>query len=343
MSRSRPDALRPDGQRGTARIGRASDRVGERRVEVAGQVVAHPVDEQQLGAGDRAGGRPPAGDVHHPVGEPWTTSRRDPQPAQPGGRGWAGPGSPCIWRSTPLAETPRSKVSPARASASSRGTREARGSRSARHILTEAGGVRLAAAAARRDQHGQQPRVLPADRALPGRRHDAGERRGPARGGRWPSSGRSCRPSTRRRRGRRRARGGRAARSASSAMSSRVYGGRTGCPAKARTSAVRVTRWSLSRRGAAGVAVVVADDVEAARARASGRARGPTRSSGRRAPSPAAAARRRGRRRSGSRARCRGRPGRRAPRRPTTSCWRLGVRGHAHDTYRSVRNVTRGV
>ena len=49
---------------------------------------------------------------------------------------------------------------------------------------------------------GQQRRVLPADGALAGRRHDAGQRADPARAARSPSSARSCRPSTPRRRGR---------------------------------------------------------------------------------------------------------------------------------------------
>ena len=84
-------------------------------------------------------------------------------------------------------------------------------------------------------------------------------------------------------------------------------------PANARTSAARHP--ARRPRRATGVAVVVADHEEAARRRAASRSRGPTRSSGRPAPSRAAAARRRGRRRSGSRARCPGRPARTAPRR----------------------------
>ena len=70
-----------------------------------------------------------------------------------------------------------------------------------------------------------------------------------------------------------------------------------------RTRIRRVTRPRRDPGGAAGVAVVVADHVEARGRPAAGRSPGPTRSSARRAPSPAAAARRRGRRRSGSRSR----------------------------------------
>ena len=47
------------------------------------QVVAHAVDEQQLGAGDRGGGGPAAGDVHHLVGEAVDHQRRDAHAAQP--------------------------------------------------------------------------------------------------------------------------------------------------------------------------------------------------------------------------------------------------------------------
>ena len=75
----------------------------------------------------------------------------------------------------------------------------------------------------------------------------------------------------------------------------------------------------------AGVAVVVADHVEALRGRSCSHRLGvATRSSGRRGPSPAAAARRRGRRRSGSTARRRRSRARRAPRRPPPRSPRTG-------------------
>ena len=130
--------------------------------------------------------------------------------------------------------------------------------------LSRAVGVRVAPGAARGEQRRQQPRVLPADRALAGRRHDAGQRAHPVGPGDRPSSGRSCRPSRCRRRGRRRCRGGRAARSRRRPCRRGCTAGAPARPANARTR-VGAPDPLLDLGGAAGVAVVEADDVEAAR------------------------------------------------------------------------------
>ena len=98
-------------------------------------------------------------------------------------------------------------------------------------------------------------------------------------------------------------------------MSSREYGARTRAPAKARTSMPRVTRPG-DPRGAAGVAVVEADHVEAALGEHPAELGVPPGHRAAEAHHQQQRLVRRGRRRSGSRARRRSRPGRTAPRRP---------------------------
>ncbi len=161
----------------TSPLDGAGDGVDEGGVEVGGQVVAHAVDDQQLRTGYGAGGRAATRDVDHPVGRAVDDQRRHRQPAQPrtavalvkdrqhlshhaaGGHaaveGLVGPGDDLV---VGLGEGRRADQLP----------RPGRGR-----------GVRVAPGAARGDQRRQQPRVLPADRALAGRRHDAGQRAHP--------------------------------------------------------------------------------------------------------------------------------------------------------------------
>ena len=81
-----------------------------------------------------------------------------------------------ICRATPAALTPRSQVSPARSRTASLGVRVARRADD-RPEPRRAVDVRLAGAGApRASSGGQQPRVLPADRAAAGGGHDRGQR-----------------------------------------------------------------------------------------------------------------------------------------------------------------------
>ena len=244
--------------------------------------------------------------------------------------------SPCvrmasIWRTTPLALTPRSKVSPARVRRASGagGRRRTRSAPTWRRCCRRRRPGRPCAA----DQPREEGGVLPADGASSGRRADAGQRPHPRRVLDRRSSGRSCRPSTRRRGARTPGRGGRAARR-------RRRPGRTSCTAPARgRSAKARTSWSR-RTGPRPATTGRCRGCRSARRGsrrlpAARRTPGPTTSSGRSAPSPAAAARRRGRRRSGSRARPGCRPGRGARRtRREAGCVSVG-RGHVaseHDS-----------
>ena len=89
----------------------------------------HAVDEHQLGSRDGRRGRAATTDVHHLVGRPWMTrvGMRSVR-SRTVRLGWVRIASIC--RITPLADTPRSKVSSARRRAGSRRRRGSRGSRS---------------------------------------------------------------------------------------------------------------------------------------------------------------------------------------------------------------------
>ncbi len=109
-----PSWGRPGGEVGSGAVGGAPDRGREGLVQRRGQVVAHPVDQQQLGAAQRRGrsrGRPRGGPSCRP-------GRARPGPACASARsrgsrsGWVR--MAIIWRSVPAALTPWSKVSSAR-------------------------------------------------------------------------------------------------------------------------------------------------------------------------------------------------------------------------------------
>ena len=195
-------------------------------------------------------------------------------------------------------------------------------------------GVRRPAAATSPDQRGQQAGVLPADGALAGRRHDAGQRAHPLRvldrhrlhdhaAHRDPDQVRRPRD-----------RGGRAGDGVAGQVAQTVRRPHPAAGVRADQHRPRDPAGHLGRP--AGVAVVVADRRRSRARRASGTARGPTTSSARPGPSRAAAGRRRGSRRSGSRARRPARPARTARWRRRPGRWHPSRRLSKHSTYQTV-------
>ena len=86
FAREPPESPDIRGPSGSGRpVGGPRDRLDERLEQLRRQVVAHAVDQQQLGAGDRGGGGAATADVHHLVGRPVDDQRGHAQAAQPRG------------------------------------------------------------------------------------------------------------------------------------------------------------------------------------------------------------------------------------------------------------------
>ena len=138
-----------------------------------------PVDQQQLGAGDGGGGGAAARDVHHLVGEAVHDERRHAYAAQPGRPVRLGEDGEHLPHHAGGADATVEGLLGALPDLLLRLRVVGRPDQPPE--LGAGADVRLPAGPAAGEQRRHQARVLPADGALAGRRHDAGQRADPAR------------------------------------------------------------------------------------------------------------------------------------------------------------------